>query len=649
VRDKLDDEGFGYVAAGLGRREKRMDFLTAQAQEGRNAEVDRLVGDAKVPVPPPEQLADLDRGLQHLRHGERQLAEWHQEIDSYRLEQRHFSRYLERHELPDLAHFPLLRRSSGRILDYLAETATRTGRGGPIRQLIRRVRFYLRYGPTGGVDPEDTDVVLALQRAYYDRKIAELQQQIEHAEDELGRADFDGLARDHQRLSAQALRSALQQRYATLNRTIYEQESYRLGPNFSTFTMDYPVILSTCHSLAHSVPSGFLLDYLIIDEASQVNLLAAGIALACARTVVIVGDGRQLPSIPDKTAAASAGPAPAAAYDYQQHSILSSVIELYGPALPRTMLREHYRCDPAIIGFCNKKFYDGQLVPYTKSSPGSRPLIVVRTVEGNHMRQHRGGGRSNQREVDVIVEEVIPRYCADTRAEDIGITTPYRRQVDKITDALLDSIESDTVHKFQGRQKDVVIMTTVLDETWRGRTGTAFVDDPHLVNVAVSRAARRFLLVTNHSMLPTSRNLRDLIGYIEYHDHGETVDSAVVSVFDLLYRDYSARLQPLAMRLETSRPYNSENIMLTLLHEILAEDPYTDCLVACQVLLRNLLPDLARLTPEQAAYARRRASIDFVIYNKITMQLELSSESRWRAWRVKRLVREVRGQGSASN
>jgi hypothetical protein len=626
VRDKLADEGFGYVAASLGRLEKRMDFLTAQAQEGRNAEVDRLVGDAKVVVPPPEQLADLDRRLQQLRQGERRLAEWHQEIDSYRLEQRHFSRYLERHELPDLAHFPLLRRSSGRILDYLAETATRTGRAGRIRQLIRRVRFYLRYGPTGGVDPEDTDVVLALQRAYYDRKIAELQRQIEHAEDELGRADFDGLAGDHQRLSAQALRSALQQRYATLKRTVYKQESYRLGSNFSTFTMDYPVILSTCHSLARSIAGGFLLDYLIIDEASQVDLLAAGLALACARTVVIVGDGRQLPSIPNETAAASAGLAPAAAYDYQQHSILSSVMELYGPALPRTMLREHYRCDPAIIGFCNKKFYDGQLVPYTKSSPGSRPLIVVRTVEGNHMRQHRGGGRSNQREVDVIVEEVIPQYCADTRAEDIGITTPYRRQVDKITDALLDSIESDTVHKFQGRQKDVVIMTTVLDETWRGRTGTAFVDDPHLVNVAVSRAATRFLLVTNHSMLPTSRNLRDLIGYIEYHDQGETVASAVVSVFDLLYRDYSARLQPLARRLETSRPYKSENIMLTLLHEILAEDPYTDCLVACQVLLRNLLPDLARLTPEQAVYARRRASIDFVIYNKITMRLALAIE-----------------------
>jgi AAA domain-containing protein/uncharacterized protein DUF2726 len=625
VRDKLVEEGYGYVVAGLGRREKRLEFF--EAQQARNAEVDRLVGEAEVPIPPPQQIADLDRRLQRLREVERRLAMWRQEIDSYRLEQRHFGRYLERHELPELADLPLLRRSSGRILDYLAETATDTRRTGRIRQLIRRVRAYLRYGPTASVDPGDTDVVLALQRAYYDRKIAELLRQIERAEQGLGRADFAGLAGDHQRLSAQALRAALQRRYATLKRTVYSPEKYRRGSGFSAFSTDYPVILSTCHSLARSVADGCLLDYLIIDEASQVDLLTAALALACARTVVVVGDLRQLPHIADEAGAAGAGPAPVAAYDYGRHSILSSLIELYGPALPRTMLREHYRCDPAIIGFCNKKFYDGQLVPFTVSSSGSRPLIVVRTVEGNHMRQHREGGRSNQREVDVIAEEVIPRYCADTRDENIGITTPYRRQVDKIADALIDSIESDTVHKFQGRQKDVVIMTTVLDETWRGRIGTRFVDDPHLVNVAVSRAARRFVLVTNHRMLPSSRNLRDLIGYIEYNDPDETVvDSTIVSVFDLLYRDYSVHLQPLARRLETTMQYRSENIMLTVLHDILAEEPYTDFFAVSQVLLRNLLADLTRLTPEQADYARRRASVDFVVYNRITMRLAFAIE-----------------------
>ena len=57
-----------------------------------------------------------------------------------------------------------------------------------------------------------------------------------------------------------------------------------------------------------------------------------------------------------------------------------------------------------------------------------------------------------------------------------------------MADALIDQVDADTVHKFQGRQKEVVILTTVLDETWRGRTGLRFVDDPQLINVAVSRA-----------------------------------------------------------------------------------------------------------------------------------------------------------------
>ena len=79
-------------------------------------------------------------------------------------------------------------------------------------------------------------------------------------------------------------------------------------------------------------------------------------------------------------------------------------------------------------------------------------MIVVRTVEGNHMRQHREGGRSNQREVDVIAQEMIPEHCRGFAATDIGVTTPYRLQASKTSD-ILDQLEADTVHKFQGRQK----------------------------------------------------------------------------------------------------------------------------------------------------------------------------------------------------
>ncbi|WP_312864466.1 AAA domain-containing protein [Saccharopolyspora phatthalungensis] len=278
-----------------------------------------------------------------------------------------------------------------------------------------------------------------------------------------------------------------------------------------------------------------------------------------------------------------------------------------------------------MIGFCNKKFYDGELIPYTTSG-AERPMIVVRTVEGNHMRQHRGGGRSNQREVDVIAGEVLPEYCRGVADTDIGVTTPYRLQADKATDAL-DQIEAHTIHKFQGRQKKVVILTTVLDETWRGKTGLRFVDDPQMINVAVSRAVQRFILVTNYDMLPTSRHIRDLVGYIRYHNPGEEVaDSAVISIFDLLYTAYSERLRPLAARLKKELKYPSEDIIWTVLHDILAEQQYAHLTVSCQILLRNLLSDLSRLTPEQLAYVRNRASVDFVVYNRVTNQPLLAIE-----------------------
>jgi AAA domain/Protein of unknown function (DUF2726) len=567
-----------------------------------------------------KQLADLDRRLRELQSAERIRADRRQALDAHQLELRHFDDHLHRAELPDLARLPLLRRSADRVLDYLAESELKLVgiRPGP----LRRIRNYLRYGSVRALDPADTGVVLRLQLAYYHKRIAELEREIGRVEDELRRADFKQLSRQHQQLSVQFLHSELAARYQESRGTCYRADSYRLGKTFDDFIKDYPALLSTCHSLRASIADGYLLDYLIIDEASQVNLLLAGLAMSCARSVVVVGDQRQLPPIPID--AANGLPVPVPAYDCQ-HNLLAALSELYGADLPRTLLCEHYRCHPVIIGFCNKKFYGGELIPYT-SSGAEPPMIVVRTVEGNHMRQHREGGRSNQREVDVITQEVIPEDCSSFAGTDIGVTTPYRLQATKAAD-VLGQAEVDTVRKFQGRQKRVVILTTVLDETWRGRTGLDFVDDPQLINVAVSRAIQRFILVTNYDTLPASRHIRDLVGYIRYHHPGEEiVDSTVISVFDLLYHAYSQRLQQLAARLRKELKYPSEDIIWTVLHDIIAEQRYAHMTVTSQVLLRNLLPDLGRLTLAQRAYIQHRASVDFVVYNRVTNQPLLAIE-----------------------
>jgi hypothetical protein len=617
VRDKLDELGFGHVIGNLGRKEKRDEFFAGQA--------DRDTAVAQFLVCAPDRpnlqyLADLDRRLRDLQSAERIRADRRQALDAHRLELRHFEDHLHRDELPDLAGLPLLHRSADRILDYLAESemALAGMRPGP----LRRIRNYFRYGSVRALDPADTSVVLRLQLAYYHKRIAELEREIERVEDQLRRADFEQLSQLHQQLSVQFLHSELAARYSESRRTRYRADSYRLGKTFDNFIKDYPALLSTCHSLRASIAYGYLLDYLIIDEASQVNLLLAGLAMSCARSVVVVGDQRQLPPIPIDAANGLAVPVPA--YDCQRN-LLASLTELYGADLPRTLLCEHYRCNPVIIGFCNKKFYEDKLIPYT-SDGAERPMIVVRTVEGNHMRQHREGGRSNQREVDVIAQEVIPEHCPGVAETNIGVIAPYRLQASKAAD-VLDQTEADTVHKFQGRQKQVIVLSTVLDETWRGRTGLDFVDDPQLVNVAVSRAIQRFILVTNYDMLPASRHIRDLVGYIGYHNPGEEItDSTVVSVFDLLYSAYSQRLRPLADRLRKELGYPSEDIIWTVLHDIIAEQRYAHMRVSPQVLLRNLLPDLGGLTLAQRAYIQHRASVDFVVYNRVTNQPLLAIE-----------------------
>ncbi len=92
---------------------------------------------------------------------------------------------------------------------------------------------------------------------------------------------------------------------------------------------------------------------------------------------------------------------------------------------PVTLLREHYRCHPKIIEFCNERFYDGKLVAMTADHDEKKVLKVVRTAKGNHARGH-----FNQREIDIITQEVIPEYACNGS---VGIITPYKAQADKIT------------------------------------------------------------------------------------------------------------------------------------------------------------------------------------------------------------------------
>jgi len=263
VRDKLDDLGFGHMVANLGRKEKREAFFAGQAV--RDDQVAQFLvrtrdrPDQEQLANLEQQLAELDRRLRRLQRAERTRADRQQAVDAYRLEQRHFEEHLRRDELPDLEGLPLLRRSADRILDYLAETEMELEgmRQGP----LRRLRNYFRYGSVRALDPADTGVVLALQRQFYAKRIGELERDIKQVNDELQRADFKQLSQQHQRLSTQVLSDKLAARYRGSRRARYQADSYRISKTFGEFIEDYPVVLSTCHSLPYSIANGYLLDY----------------------------------------------------------------------------------------------------------------------------------------------------------------------------------------------------------------------------------------------------------------------------------------------------------------------------------------------------------------------------------------------------
>jgi hypothetical protein len=235
VREKLDELGFGHVLGNLGRLEKRKEFFAEEAT--RRAQVEEFVARAPQP-PPPGRLNNLDRRLRRLQDAERARAERRQELEAHRLELRHFEQHLQRDELPDLAGLPLLRRSAHRVLDYLAETEVEPEGARP--GLLRRIRRYLIYGSLSGLDPSDTNVVLRLQRAYYDKRIAELNEQIGRIEGRLRHADFDRLAQEHQQLSIDVLHSHLSVRYRERRSTVYKVDTYRQGSMFAKFIAATP-------------------------------------------------------------------------------------------------------------------------------------------------------------------------------------------------------------------------------------------------------------------------------------------------------------------------------------------------------------------------------------------------------------------------
>ena len=447
--------------------------------------------------------------------------------------------------------------------------------------------------------------IAVLENAYYEARKSEIEKDLDAITTRLHYNNLESSIKELTSSSLQLLKHKMVKRYVGGNRSVFTIKDLRLKAQ--KFLKEYPIVLSSTYKSNTNISPDYVFDYVIMDEASQIDIKTGALALSCAMNAVIVGDDKQLPNVVSQEEALALNAIKATykvdnRYNAVTHSFLKSCLEIFKEA-PMTLLREHYRCHPKIIEFCNQQFYDGELISMTTDSGEDNVLQVVRTVKGNHARGH-----FNQREIDVIIEEVLPKYIDKGS---LGIITPYREQAQAINKILKQDIAS-TVHKYQGRECDTIIMSMV------DNNPTVFSDDANLFNVAISRAKTHLCVVTNGNEMPEDSNLSQLLSYIQYNNF-EVKESKLRSIFDLLYQQYTAeRLAYQAKHAQIS-DYFSENLVYDALNKVLNEMGKNNFSVVCHYPLAKLIDDYSLLNEDERAFVENPLShVDFLIYNSIT-------------------------------
>ena len=454
-------------------------------------------------------------------------------------------------------------------------------------------------------------IISLLDWMFYIRRVHELKSEIDDLETHLSQLNAEGLMKTLTESSMIVFKASLAQRYKKERPIIDSVKD--LFNNGESVLADYPIILSTTFSSKTCFNSDTLFDYVIMDEASQVSVETGLLALTCARNAVIVGDTMQLPNVITEDDSVKLEEIRKStnipeSYNAANHSFLSSVLATI-PNVPETLLREHYRCHPDIINFCNQKFYGGNLLIMTKRNDVKKHLLVLMTAPGQHCRGH-----YNQREIDAVKIELKPLL---NNFEETGIIAPYNSQVNQFR-SQIPEIEVATVHKYQGREKDTIIMSVTDD------TITEFADNANLLNVAVSRAKDKFCLVASGNPQELKGNIHDLINYIKYQQ-GVVIQSKLRSIFDYLFSQIHAYNHD-------NRPvseYDSENLTFDLIEKIRVTYPHLSHIKAlCHYPMRYLINDTQGLSVREKSYALHPAThIDFLIINRVTKEPLLAIET----------------------
>lgn len=295
------------------------------------------------------------------------------------------------------------------------------------------------------------------------------------------------------------------------------------------------VVFATCIGIRTDkdlTELGIKFDTVIIDEAGKANLSESLVAIAMAEKVILVGDQMQLSPYIDSSLLDSNDPnsfpnSKRYGKDFKiediNHALKTSFFEflvnrISNGVFPEEnieLLNYQYRMHPNIGEFISQSFYDGKVkmgeMTYENTlqmpSPFDKEVVFIDTSSAENPYESSDGFSSrNETEAYCIAELIIPKLIENgLSTRDFAIVAPYKSQVSLIKRHLQSAnlefagqLEVSTLDSFQGMEFDVLVFSfTRSIPINKTNKKVGFLDDARRLNVALSRAKKKLILVGN--------------------------------------------------------------------------------------------------------------------------------------------------------
>ncbi|MEN9799248.1 MAG: hypothetical protein RL653_2944 [Pseudomonadota bacterium] len=264
------------------------------------------------------------------------------------------------------------------------------------------------------------------------------------------------------------------------------------------------VVCATCTSLDSGVVSALQFDVCLFDEATQATEPVSLIPWLRSDKVVMAGDPFQLPPTVLSERAAKGG---------LSVSLFERLLKDHGDGV-KQLLREQHRMSEPLMDFPSRTTYGGELRAHPAVarrtlaevlSPSVQveapPFLFLDTAGKGLDEAAEDNGQSllNPGEAALVVDRARALLAAGLSPSELALITPYAAQARLLRELLPDvEVEVDTVDAFQGREKDVVLLSLVRSN---GEQQLGFLKDLRRLNVALTRPRRHLFVVGDSATL----------------------------------------------------------------------------------------------------------------------------------------------------